>query len=172
MATNKEVLTNAENIITAIEALKEQITTGDIINKSTGKKVTGVTIPDPVVDAFAAPIVKQINLTSTDKYGKTTWAQEVIKQLANVVTPNKTIKTGKYKITYEPLSMTINGAGRISAKVTWGNYEATLTWENFNQKTLQNYFDTLKQLDTELWKEFAKKLSVLVKLEIKNKQTL
>ena len=69
--------------------------------------------------------------------------------------------------------MTISGAGRISAKVPWGNnYEATLTWKNFSQKTLQNYFDTLKQLDKELWKEFAKKLSVLVKLEIKNKQTL
>ena len=86
MVTNKELETNAGNIMSgiedkiaemtgtgdAIEALKEQITTGDIINKSTGKKVSGVTIPDSVIDAFAAPIVKQINLTSTDKYSKTT----------------------------------------------------------------------------------------------------
>ena len=183
MATNTEIQTSAEKIMSAIEqkiaeqltstgtspidSLKEQITVGDIINKSTGKKVTGVSVPKDAIDAFAAPVVEQIGLTSTDKYNKTKWAQEVIAQLANVVTPNKTIKTGKYTIKYESLSMTMAGIGRISAKVTWGNYETTVTWENLSKKNLQAYFDTLKQLDKDLFKEFATKfkdeMSALIK---------
>lgn len=183
MATNTEIQTSAEKIMSAIEgkiaeqltstgtspidSLKEQITVGDIINKSTGKKVSGMSVPKSAVDAFAALVVKQIDATSTDEYNKTKWAQEVIAQLANVITPNKTIPNGKYTIKYESLSMTMAGIGRISAKVTWGNYETTVTWENLSKKNLQAYFDTLKQLDKDLFKEFATKfkdeMSALIK---------
>lgn len=55
--------------------------------------------------------------------------------------------------------MTISGIGKISAKVTWGKYAATLTWENFSQATLQTYFNTLKQLNNDLWKQFAVQLT-------------
>ena len=183
MATTAEFQTAAENIMTGIEekiaeqltatstspldALKEQITVGDIINKSTGKKVTGVTIPDSVVDAFAAPVVEKINLTSIDKHSKTLWAQEVMRQTVAAVNGLDDVNTGKYTIKYDELPWTMAGIGQISAKVTWGNYETTLTWENFSKKTLQAYFDTLKQLDKDLFKEFATKfkdeMSTLIK---------
>ncbi|MBE8952845.1 MAG: hypothetical protein SR1Q7_06845 [Quinella sp. 1Q7] len=70
-----------------------------------------------------------------------------------------TIKKKSYTITYDPLPLTISGIGKISAKVTWGKYAATLTWENFSQATLQTYFNTLKQLNNDLWKQFAVQLT-------------
>lgn len=173
MATNSELKSNAEKIMTNIEEkiaeklkdgspidkLKEQITVGDVMIKSTGKKATNVKIPAASVDTFAAPIVEKINATSISKYSKAKWAQQVIGQIVSAVTPNKPVKKKSYTITYDPLDVTIYGVGKISAKVTWSKYEATLTWENFSQATLQAYFDTLKQLNKDLWKEFTVKLA-------------
>ena len=173
MATNAEVKSNAEKIMTNIEEkiaeklkdgspidkLKEQITVGDVMIKSTGKKATNVKIPAASIDTFVAPIAEKINATSISKYSKTKWAQQVIGQIVSAVTPNKPVKKKSYTITYDPLDVTIYGVGKISAKVTWSKYEATLTWENFSQATLQAYFDTLKQLNKDLWKEFTVKLA-------------
>lgn len=173
MATNAELKSNAEKIMTNIEEkiaeklkdgspidkLKEQITVGDVMIKSTGKKASNVKIPAASIDIFAAPIAEKINATSISKYSKAKWAQPVIGQIISAVTPNKLVKKKNYTITYDPLDVTIYGLGKISAKVTWSKYEATLTWENFNQSTLQAYFDTLKQLNKDLWKEFTVKLA-------------
>ncbi len=144
-----------------LEKLKEQITVGDVVIKSTGKKVANVNVPAASINSFAAPIAKQINATSINKYNKTTWAQQIMGQVVSVLNSDafSTIKKKSYTITYDPLPLTISGIGKISAKVTWGKYAATLTWENFSQATLQTYFNTLKQLNNDLWKQFAVQLT-------------
>ena len=158
----KKLNTEINNENSTIGKLKAQISTGEVTNTKTKEVVNSITIPSEIIDAFAAPIADKIDDSTISKYSKTAWVQQTLTQIVSAVRSIPTIKKNGYTITYNELPLTISGIGSISAKVTWSkngnNYETELTWENFSQKTLQTYFDTLKQLNNDLWKEFAKEL--------------
>lgn len=139
----------------SIDKLKAQTVAGDI--KSGGKKVTDVTIPDAAINDFVEQIATKIDETSITSYNKTGWAAQIYAQIFNVMQPFKNITKSGYKITYS-VGHVMEGVGTVSANVAWGNYTATLSWQNISEKTLQGYFDALKELNKDSWKEFRSAL--------------